>query len=238
MNFKTWLKQIGKSDRSAQSYSGAISGSISRWAKEAGLIQNQLTEINSLKEFIRISSELKKLDLFIESDTRGNRMYSAALNHYIAYLEDFYQGENAKDDIESILDDPEIAKTEKSQLVSARLGQGKFRNFQIEQWECCALTGYSDTRFLIASHIKPWREANNSERLDRYNGLLLLPNLDKVFDLGFITFKQQGEIVISKHLENYLALGISSDMKLNLQTEHQDFMTYHRDVEFEKRIHA
>ena len=30
------------------------------------------------------------------------------------------------------------------------------------------------------SHIKPWRDADNQERLDAYNGLLLLPNYDKL----------------------------------------------------------
>lgn len=237
MNFKTWLKQIGKSESTAQKYSGAVSNSISKWANNAGLTQNKLTKIDSLKEFTQLSSEIQKLSIFIKRNTKGNKMYSNALNHYAAYLKDVYQ-ENIKEDIEILLDDSVVSKTEKLQLISARLGQGKFRNHQIEQWQRCALTGYLDTRFLIASHIKPWREANNFERLDCYNGLLLLPNLDKVFDLGFITFKQQGEIVISKHLENYQALGISSDMKLDLQIGHQDFMTYHRDVEFEKRIHA
>ena len=55
---------------------------------------------------------------------------------------------------------------------------------------------------LVASHIKPWRDADNIERLDQYNGFLLLPNLDKVFDLGFITFRATGEIIVSKQIES------------------------------------
>jgi len=235
MNFKNWLQQIGKSKRSAQSYSGAVSGVITKWAQQAGLIQNNLTDIDNIKEFIDIVTKIKTLRIFKERDTKGNRMYSVALNHYANYLEDIYK-EDVKDDIEEVLSDSTIGNTEKSQLVNARLGQGKFRNFQIDHWNSCALTGYSDTRFLIASHIKPWRDADNNERLDRYNGLLLLPNLDKAFDLGFITFKSEGDIIISSHLESFDTLGLSQDMKLDLQAAHLDYMSYHRDVVFEKRI--
>jgi predicted restriction endonuclease len=235
MNFKNWLLQIGKSESTSKKYSGAVSNSISKWAKEVGLVQGKLTEVSSIKEFSQLSNEIKKLDIFVERNTKGNSMYSNALNHYEKYLEDVYQ-EDIKDDIENILDDKAIGKTEKSQLISARLGQGKFRSYQINHWQCCALTGYSDTRFLVASHIKPWRDADNSERLDRYNGLLLLPNLDKVFDLGFITFNSTGEIIISKHLESFKTLGLSQDMKLDLQEAHLNYMSYHRDVVFEKRI--
>ncbi len=237
MNFKNWLLQIGKSERSAQSYSGAISGAITQWAKQAGLIQGNLIDIDNIKEFTQLSKVLRKLDLFIEPDTRGKGMYRAALNHYAKYLEDVNQ-EDIKDDIETLLDNKTIGKTEKSQLISARLGQGKFRRFQIDHWQCCALTGYSDTRFLVASHIKPWRDADNTERLDCYNGLLLLPNLDKVFDLGFITFKPTGDIIISKHLESFKTLGLSRDMKLDLQEAHLNYMSYHRDVVFEKGFNS
>ena len=48
------------------------------------------------------------------------------------------------------------------------------------------MSGITSTWILIASHIKPWRVSNNNERLDVYNGLLLLPNLDKLFDKGYI----------------------------------------------------
>lgn len=177
-----------------------------------------------------------QLPIFIEKDAKGKGMYKAALNHYATFLADTDQ-DRIKDDVVSVLVDATIAETEKSQLVNARLGQGKFRSHLINMWESCALTGYADTRFLMASHIKPWREADNTERLDQFNGLLLLPNLDKVFDLGFITFRASGDIIISSHLERYKQLGLSSDMQLQLQTEHQDYMSYHRDVIFERRVY-
>ena len=48
---------------------------------------------------------------------------------------------------------------------------------------------------LIASHIKPWRESNNEERLDGSNGLLLSPHIDKLFDKHLISFTSKGELI-------------------------------------------
>ena len=102
----------------------------------------------------------------------------------------------------------------------------------IDQWGHCALTGYRDPRFLVASHIKPWRKSTNHERLDPYNGLLLLPNLDKAFDLGYISFEDTGRIMISGALEEEQALGVRATMRLQLQNKHLDYMAYHRQYVF------
>jgi len=57
----------------------------------------------------------------------------------------------------------------------------------------------------------------------------LLPNLDKAFDLGFVTFEENGEILLSPDLENPQALGVKKGMKINLSDKHQENMAYHRD---------
>ena len=85
---------------------------------------------------------------------------------------------------------------------------------------------------IIASHIKSWRKANNKERLDGYNGLLLLPNLDKAFDLGYISFGEGGKIKVSEFIESAGVLGIQDSMTINLAKQHQDYMEYHRKVVF------
>ena len=48
----------------------------------------------------------------------------------------------------------------------------------------CAVTGLDLPLLLRASHIKPWRDSDNRERLDPYNGLLLSPSYDAAFDWG------------------------------------------------------
>lgn len=93
--------------------------------------------------------------------------------------------------------------TEANALVTARRGQGKFRqNVGILEAKC-RLTGVSNPRLLIASHIKPWRDCESSERLDGSNGLLLTPNADRLFDRGFITFHDDGLVEVSSRLPSF-----------------------------------
>ena len=60
----------------------------------------------------------------------------------------------------------------------------------------CRVTHVSDKRHLRASHIKPWRDADNRERLDRNNGLLLSPHIDHLFDQGYITFSPSHQLLV------------------------------------------
>jgi transposase len=50
---------------------------------------------------------------------------------------------------------------------------------------------------LRASHIRPWRDSDNEARLDGENGLLLTPTIDHLFDRGFISFEDDGRLLIS-----------------------------------------
>ncbi len=96
----------------------------------------------------------------------------------------------------------------------------------------CAVTGYKSTKLLIASHIKPWRSSDNKERLDMFNGLLLIPNLDKAFDKGFISFKKNGDVLISELLQKPELLGINPELRVKVSDQHQQYLEYHRDIVF------
>ncbi len=229
--FHRWLLSIGKAEKTAKSYVGAIRGAISDWADDAGITANNLIGIQSYTEIHRVAEELTQYGVFKEQNARGKQMYSSALNSYQAFLSDACQAE-VTEDIQQIIADDTLDNTEKSRMVSTRVGQGKYREQLIRYWKGCALTGYGATEILIASHIKPWRQAGHRERLDYYNGLLLLPNLDKAFDLGYISFTDKGSIKISEHIEKPKTLGLEKSMKINLAKQHQDYMAYHREVEF------
>jgi len=95
------------------------------------------------------------------------------------------------------IENADIPETERVALIKARLGQGKFRENVSRIEICCRLTRVSNPVHLIASHIKPWREASNEERLAAGNGLLLTPSIDHLFDRGFISFGDSGETLIS-----------------------------------------
>ncbi|MBN1364932.1 MAG: HNH endonuclease [Syntrophaceae bacterium] len=136
------------------------------------------------------------------------------------------------EDIEDINRNENLTDTEKKLLTKARIGQGNFRAQIINYWNgVCAVTGCDEIGILIASHIKPWRESDNNERLDKYNGLLLSPNIDRLFDNGFITFNDKGEISISKFLceENRKRLGVTDKMSVKLNSKQKKYMKYHRE---------
>jgi predicted restriction endonuclease len=136
------------------------------------------------------------------------------------------------DDIESYQNEFKLlSQTEKESIVKSRIGQGQFRSSVIELWDGCAVTGLNNISLLRASHIKPWRDSSNQERLDPMNGLLLQPTLDHLFDLGLITFGDDGKIQISSKLsqDDIKTLNISSDSKLRIVPRALlSYMAYHR----------
>lgn len=94
---------------------------------------------------------------------------------------------------------PERTETEKFSTI--RTAQSTYRKNVLSFWhEQCAVTGVDNTGWLIASHIKPWRESTDEERLDPHNSLLLTPNFDKLFDRGVISFSSSnGKIILPEH---------------------------------------
>lgn len=233
MSFEQWLVSIGKSRKTAKNYSSAIAGSLSKWAAEAGLIKQSLHEFTSVNEFRQACEDIRQLAIYEARNAVGKGMYNAALNTYADFLADVTQND-LEHDLNQIVEHSTLSVTDKASLVNTRVGQGQFRKQLILEWGGCAVTGYPDTRFLVASHIKPWSKADNRERLDPFNGLLLLPNLDKVFDLGYISFEESGVIRVSDQLEDSGVLGINSSMAIALTDKHQDYMSYHRRAVFKQ----
>lgn len=229
--FTRWAKSVGKSDKTVKNYLGALRGSISNWANDAGISDKNLLSVGSYFEYQKISSKVYEINEFQKKDKKGNGMYSAAINAYRGFLSEITQAE-VQQDIDEIILDKSIPDTEKATLVKTRIGQGQFRRDLIEHWKGCAVTKYQDSAFLIASHIKPWSKSSNEERLDKYNGFLLLANLDKAFDLGYVSFNDKGKILISDQLEEYQNLGINKHMSVLLVKAHQDYLAFHREERF------
>jgi putative restriction endonuclease len=124
-----------------------------------------------------------------------------------------------------------ISATERAALAKARVGQGLFRKRLLDIWRGCAVTGVFFPEILRASHIKPWRFSNNAERLSPYNGLLLLPQYDSLFDAGLISFADSGAILRSKVLEKTTlpVLGINHLASLRkIDVRHKPYLEYHR----------
>jgi putative restriction endonuclease len=134
----------------------------------------------------------------------------------------------------AIRNDRRLEETEREALVQARRGQGIFRaNVQgIEH--ACRITRVERREHLVASHVKPWRDSSNEERLDGENGLLLTPTIDHLFDKGFISFENDGDLIISPVTDtvSLQRMGIPTDREINVGPFSQGqrrFLDYHRD---------
>lgn len=123
-------------------------------------------------------------------------------------------------------------ETTRQALVKARVGQGRWRQDLLQFWSGkCAVTGLAIESLLRASHVKPWRASDNSERLDVYNGLLLGPAYDAAFDAGLITFSDDRKIIVSDRLpvDQRSAAGIEATVMLSkLRDEHRPYLEHHR----------
>ncbi|MEZ8237525.1 MULTISPECIES: HNH endonuclease [Vibrio] len=130
-----------------------------------------------------------------------------------------------------------LSEKDREITIQARIGQGLFRSRLIHHWTSCSVTGFDNTDFLVASHIKPWRDCSASEAIDMTNGLLLTPNLDTAFDKGYISFDRDGLIMLSPQLtsNDVEKLNISPTMKLRwCFPQHDHFLQYHRKHIFRK----
>ncbi|WP_166425502.1 HNH endonuclease [Paraglaciecola sp. 20A4] len=229
--YTAWSSSLGKSEKTIKNYLGALRTTIPRWLMEWGYTIPSFLDIKNAEELSAIMTDTLQHQEFQLRDAKGKGMYSAALRSYRKFLNDIFQV-SISQDIDTLLQDKRLNETEKARLIKTRMGQGQFRTELIRYWQGCALTQYHQLEFLIASHIKPWRDSNNQERVDPYNGLLLLANFDKAFDLGYITFKEKGQIVVSEALDDFRRLGIHSEMSIKLTPKHQGFMEYHREQVF------
>lgn len=91
------------------------------------------------------------------------------------------------------------------QLVVPRLGQGSFRLAVMDAYGgACAVTGEHAMPALEAAHIRPYTAGGNHELR---NGLPLRRDLHRLFDLGYVSFRRTGELLVSPRLRSEFANG-------------------------------
>jgi hypothetical protein len=129
--------------------------------------------------------------------------------------------------------------TERSGLVTSRVGQGAYRKRIIHRWEYqCAVTKFNKVEILIASHIVPWSKSTNDQRLDVHNGILLSPTYDALFDRHLITFDNKGEIILSDQIERaaFQKIGVTGKERIeHLSKYNFNYLDLHNQ-EFRKRM--
>jgi hypothetical protein len=145
------------------------------------------------------------------------------------------------EDIRHVQSDTAIPETQRLQLAKARIGQGYFRKQVILLDGACRVTGVSDPHLLIASHIKPWREASNGERLSGHNGVLLSPHVDALFDEQWITFEDDGQMRVHPALARDVLDRWAIDPAKRVERfrpEQAAFLARHRELFAEKAKRA
>lgn len=123
-----------------------------------------------------------------------------------------------------------------------RKGATDYRKKVIEHMPQCPFTKISDERLLIASHIKPYniciKENKKNEAVDYLNGLSLAPTYDKLFDQGYITFSNEGELICGTQLSSYTweKLNINPNAKNKMRIypkDREEYLEYHRKNVFQ-----
>lgn len=186
----------------------------------------------------------------LKQDGRGNEVYLASISDALGHLllalldaeltpafsktgvvHEVESDAELLDDIKHIEGSTSLPETQRVQLAKARIGQGLFRALVMLEDPRCRVTGVEDSRLLIASHIKPWRESTNGERLSRDNGLMLSPHVDALFDKHLLTFEDDGQMRIHHSLPHDVLGRWAIDPQKRVEkfrSEQGAFLAHHR----------
>ncbi|CAM1368729.1 HNH endonuclease [Tenacibaculum xiamenense] len=194
--------------------------------REYQIIDRTISEnkIDNVVEKLKVS--VNNRSIYISPRDISNM--KSAMKKYLKYSKSEQPNETLLNDILEII---EKKRTHISE-IETRLGQGKYRDNLIKLWKKCSVSKLEKIDVLIASHIKPWINSNNHEKIDVYNGLLLSPNIDKLFDKGYISFKDNGSIIVSKLIEEkeLNQLGVrKNDSLYCVFEENKKYLKFHRE---------
>lgn len=91
------------------------------------------------------------------------------------------------------------------QVIVPRLGQGSFRLAVMEAYGGgCAVTSEHSMPALEAAHIRPWSSGGTHEL---QNGLPLRRDIHRLFDLGYMSARPDGRLLVSPQLRSEFANG-------------------------------
>jgi hypothetical protein len=173
-------------------------------------------------------------------DLLGAEARNLVMGYYVAEEQPTYASSGAglaqweEHELQQVKTDTTLGETERQAIVLARRGQGVFKKRVMALEQGCRITGVNREEHLRASHCKPWRDANNEERLDGENGLLLTPSMDHLFDRGFIGFDDNGQTIVSPvaHQESLIRMGLDPQRPPNVgsfSSGQRNYLAFHRE---------
>lgn len=251
----TKIKALGIAEGPAQTYAKPNFGKVgSNWENEGWRVpvnfQQLDVQIRPKDHIDEIRPHLPEKYSPLKPNGNGNQMYLAEISESLATLlgnligKEYLLDAEVTDDELDILDVVEasltaviagktdIGETVKEQIVKIRRGQAQFKLNVTHNEKKCRITGVDNIQHLRASHMKPWKDCTDQERLNGCNGLLLAPHIDHLFDQGFISFENNGDLLVSKALDSGILAMWGIDKVQNVgafHPEQQTFLTYHRE---------
>jgi putative restriction endonuclease len=95
----------------------------------------------------------------------------------------------------------DFTRETKQVLTNQRIKQHFFRRAVLSSYRGrCCMSGLSDPRLLIASHIVPWSK-DKANRLNPGNGLCLSAIHDRAFDKGLISLADDFTVIVADDLK-------------------------------------
>lgn len=129
----------------------------------------------------------------------------------------------------------ENRETETSYNAKRRIGQRLLRKKLLEKCTCY-LCSINIKSLLICSHIKPWKDSSNIERVDINNTLLLCSLHDKLFDNGFISFDEDGRLLVSGDIQlaDLDVYKLNINLRIELSERNCRYIEWHRNNIFRR----
>jgi len=143
-----------------------------------------------------------------------------------------------KNDLEKHIQDIEnssFSADQKHILIHVSLEKSSYKTKLFELWGGCSINGSNHPELLVVKLIKPFDVCSSVEKFDIYNGLLLTPSYNKLFEEYLITFDTFGGILIDVSFTDadLLQLGVSRNDKLReeiLTLNHMYYLEHHRNL--------
>ncbi len=135
-----------------------------------------------------------------------------------------------KYDLEAERAEKAILRQQKQQVNrKTRIGQDKYRAAIFNRYPYCVVTKVTDPDLLIACHIKSYSMCNSKEQYDEFNGFSMTPTIHTLFDLGYLTFNSDGQMVLSDFFRNMdrRCLHLDGVVRVTIYPESQKYLEWH-----------
>lgn len=120
---------------------------------------------------------------------------------------------------------------------NARTGQGKYRTKVTQRYPECVVTKAREDYILVACHIKGYADCSPEQKYDPFNGLTMTPTIHRLFDLGYITFDEDGKLIFSEAFSDYDKEKFhltDVDIRIDIAEETKPYLKWHNDNTFIK----